>query len=119
MNMANGKGETMPKNTKTATTKSNEWLTATMRNGRRRIETLGWKRLAGIYAANRPARASQRSILRSRAAAPVLRSSATAKDEKDESAASQSSSSKIRKAINAEARRCGYTPRTVLALNAE
>ncbi len=27
--------------------------------------------------------------------------------------------SKIRKAINAEARRCGYTPRTILALNAE
>ena len=27
--------------------------------------------------------------------------------------------SKIRKAINSEARRCGYTPRTILALNAE
>ena len=27
--------------------------------------------------------------------------------------------SKIRKAINAEARRCGYTPRTILGLNAE
>ncbi len=27
--------------------------------------------------------------------------------------------SKIRKAINAEARRCGYTPRNILALNAE
>ncbi len=26
--------------------------------------------------------------------------------------------SKIRKAINSEARRCGYTPRTILALNA-
>ena len=50
---------------------SHEWLTATMRNGRRRIETLGWKRLAGIYYATRPG-------------------------------------SKIRKAINAEARRCGY-----------
>ena len=66
-----------------------EWLTATMRNGRRRIEVLGWKRLARIYAANRPARASQ------------------------------SSSSRIRRAINAEARRCGYTPRNILALNAE
>ncbi len=71
----------MRKNTKT-TMESHEWLTATMRNGRRRIETLGWKRLAGIYAANRPG-------------------------------------SKIRKAINAEARRCGYTPRTILAINAE
>ncbi len=27
--------------------------------------------------------------------------------------------SKIRKAINTEARRCGYTPRTILAINAE
>ena len=52
-----------------------------MRNGRRRVEVLGWKRLAAIYAANRPGSA-------------------------------------IRKAINAEARRCGYTPTTILALNA-
>jgi len=59
-----------------------EWLTAAMRNGRRRIEVLSWKRLASIYYANRPG-------------------------------------SRIRKAINAEARRCGYTPRTLLALNAE
>ena len=57
------------------------WLTARMRNGRKRIEVLGWKRLAGIYAAARPG-------------------------------------GEIRKAINAEARRCGYTPRTILALNA-
>ena len=27
--------------------------------------------------------------------------------------------SPIRKAINAEARRCGYTPRTIIGLNAE
>ena len=27
--------------------------------------------------------------------------------------------SKIRKAINAEARRCGYTPSTILSLNAD
>ena len=27
--------------------------------------------------------------------------------------------SRIRKAINSEARRCGYTPRTILGLNAE
>ncbi len=59
-----------------------EWLTAKMRNGRRRIEVLGWKRLAAIYYANKPGSA-------------------------------------IRKAINAEARRCGYTPSTILALNAE
>ena len=30
------------------------WLTATMRNGRKRIETLGWKRLAKLYYAARP-----------------------------------------------------------------
>jgi len=64
------------------TTETYEWLTATMRNGRRRIEVLGWKRLARIYYANRPG-------------------------------------SRIRRAINAEARRCGYTPSTILALNAE
>ncbi len=58
-----------------------EWLTARMRNGRRRIEVLGWKRLAVIYGANRPGSA-------------------------------------IRKAINTEARRCGYTPSTILTLNA-
>ena len=59
-----------------------EWLTAYGRNGQRRIETLGWKRLAAIYYANRPGSA-------------------------------------IRKAINAECRRCGYTPSTILNLNAE
>jgi len=58
------------------------WLTARMRNGRRRIEVLGWKRLATIYYANKPGSA-------------------------------------IRKAINGEARRCGYTPSTILALSAE
>ncbi len=67
---------------KKATPETYEWLTTTMRNGRRRIERLGWKRLARIYDANRPG-------------------------------------SNIRKAINAEARRCGYTPRNILALNAE
>jgi hypothetical protein len=59
-----------------------EWLTARMRNGRRRVEVLGWKRLATIYYASKPG-------------------------------------SEIRSAINAEARRCGYTPSTILALNAE
>lgn len=59
-----------------------EWLTARMRNGRRRVEVLGWKRLAAIYAANKPANA-------------------------------------VRKTIVAEARRCGYTPATILGLNAE
>ena len=57
-------------------------LLATGRGGVRRIERLGWKRLAGIYLASRPGSA-------------------------------------IRKAINAEARRCGYTPRTIIALHAE
>ena len=66
------------KNTKTETY---EWLMATTRLGRR-IEKLGWKRLAAIYYAAKPG-------------------------------------SKIRKAINTEARRCGYTPRTILGLNAE
>jgi hypothetical protein len=59
-----------------------EWLTAKMRNGCRRIEVLGWKRLAAIYASVRPGNA-------------------------------------IRKAINAEARRCGYTPSRILTINAE
>ena len=59
-----------------------DWLTARMRNGRRRVEVLGWKRLAAIYYANQPG-------------------------------------SDVRQAINAEARRCGYTPSTILALNAE
>ena len=68
--------------TKNAKRETLEWLTATMRNGRRRIETLGWKRLARIYAANAP-------------------------------------HSPIRKAIEREARRCGYTPRTILALHME
>lgn len=58
-----------------------EWLTARMRNGRRRVETLGWTRLAAIYRAAR-------------------------------------SGSAVRKAINTEARRCGYTPGTILAINA-
>jgi hypothetical protein len=59
-----------------------EWLLAVGRDGRRRIERLGWKRLARIYLAARPGSA-------------------------------------VRKAIHAEARRCGYTPRTIIALHAE
>ena len=59
-----------------------EWLMAVGRDGRPRVEKLGWKRLARLYYASRPG-------------------------------------SPIRKAINAEARRCGYTPRTIIALNAE
>jgi len=58
------------------------WLLAAGRGGIRRIERLGWKRLAGIHLASRPGSA-------------------------------------VRKAINAEARRCGYTPRTIIALHAE
>ena len=61
---------------------THDWLMARGRNGRRRIEKLGWKRLARIYLASRPGSA-------------------------------------IRKAINAEARRCGYTPRTIISLHAE
>ena len=75
----------MQKKTKTTTKKaapeSYEWLMAKTHLGRR-IERLGWKRLARIYYANRPG-------------------------------------SKIRKAINAEARHCGYTPSTILSLNAD
>jgi len=59
-----------------------DWLLYRGRNSRRRIEALGWKRLASIYRSHAP-------------------------------------KSAVRKAINAEARRCGYTPRTILALNAE
>ena len=59
-----------------------DWLLSRGRNGRRRIETLGWKRLAAIYESHAPGSA-------------------------------------VRKAINAEARRCGYTPSTILAVNAE
>jgi len=61
---------------------THEWMMAIGRDGRRRIERLGWKRLAGIYLAALPGSA-------------------------------------VRKAINAEARRCGYTPRTIIALHAE
>lgn len=70
------------KTNKTAkATRAAEWLTAMMRNGRRRIEVLSWKRLAGIYAEAQPG-------------------------------------SVVRKAIEREAKRCGYTPSTILALNA-
>ena len=68
--------------TTTRNTMTAERLTARMRNGRRRIEVLGWKRLAAVYESHAPGSA-------------------------------------VRKAINAEARRCGYTPSTILALNAE
>ena len=70
------------KTTGTDQTATLRWLTATGRGGVRRIERLGWKRLAAIYRDARPG-------------------------------------SGVRKAINAEARRCGYTPRSILALNAE
>ena len=59
-----------------------ESLAGRGRWGCRRIETLGWKRLAATYSAERPG-------------------------------------SPVRKMIEREARRCGYTPRVVLALNAE
>ena len=59
-----------------------EWLMAKGRDGRRRVEKLGWRRLARMWDANRPGSA-------------------------------------IRRAIRSEARRCGYTPSTILALHAE
>ena len=40
--------------TKKTNIETHAWLTATMRNGRKRIETLGWKRLAKLYYAARP-----------------------------------------------------------------
>ena len=76
------KGITMKKAPKKEAPGTHAWLTATTRNGRRRIETLGWKRLASLYYASAPG-------------------------------------SPIRKTINAEARRCGYTPGTILAMHAE
>ena len=76
----NQKGLTM-RTTKT-NAETHAWLMARGRDGKRRIERLGWKRLARIYYAARPGSA-------------------------------------VRKAINAEARRCGYTPRTIIALHAE
>ena len=66
--------------TKKQTRETMAWLTATTVGGRR-IEILGWKRLAKLYYQAEPADA-------------------------------------IRKIINAEARRCGYAPRIILALNA-
>ena len=63
-------------------TETHEWLMARGRDGRRRIEKLGWRRLARICLAAKPG-------------------------------------SPVRKAINAEARRCGYTPRTIISLHAE
>ena len=57
------------------------WLAATMRNGRRRVEVLGWARLAMLYLAAPPA-------------------------------------SGVRRVICREARRCGYTPSTIVAIHA-
>jgi hypothetical protein len=68
------KGQTMKTRPETY-----EWLMAKTRLGRR-IERLGWDRLAHIYWA---------------------------------------SGAKVRRAIRREARRCGYTPSTILALHGE
>ena len=68
--------------TENAAAASLEWLMTRGRDGRRRIEKLGWKRLAAIYVAKHSDR-------------------------------------QIRHAIQAEARRCGYTPSTILALHYE
>lgn len=56
------------------------WLMAEGRGGKRRIERLGWKRLARLYDAHLP-------------------------------------DGPICKAIDAEARRCGYRPQVILACN--
>jgi microcystin degradation protein MlrC len=87
--MTNGKDRTMNAKKNAATRIAGndrpvtaEWLTARMRNGRRRVEVLGWKRLAAMWVAARPG-------------------------------------GPVRRAIAAECRRCGYTPQTILALNAE
>ena len=58
-----------------------KWLLARNRKGVRRVEILGWKRLAGLYLAAKPG-------------------------------------SDVRRIITNEARRCGYTPSTIIALNA-
>jgi hypothetical protein len=85
-NIERERNETMNAKKTKKTTKPSEttlkFLMSPGRWGRRKIETLSWKRLAAIYDANRPGGA-------------------------------------VRKAINREARRCGYTPSTILALNAE
>ena len=68
----------------TKKTKANEtvrWLMAKNRKGVRRVEILGWRRLAHLYLAAKPG-------------------------------------SDVRRVITNEARRCGYTPTTILALNA-
>ena len=73
---------TTKKTTTKAKPETHAWLMATVRGGRKRIENLGWKRLAKLYHAAKPGSA-------------------------------------IRKAIAAEARRCGYTPSTILSIHAE
>jgi hypothetical protein len=57
-----------------------EWLNATGRDGYRRVERLGWTRLARIFRQNKP-------------------------------------NGPERKLILAEARRLGYTPTVILAIN--
>jgi len=57
-----------------------KWLTERNRSGRRRVEVLGWARLARLWRAARPG-------------------------------------SRVRRMIGNEARRCGYTPRVILALH--
>lgn len=58
-----------------------EWLNTKMRNGRRRIEVLGWRKLAAIH--------------------------------------HYTKDNEVWAAINREARRCGYTPATILTLHLE
>lgn len=71
---------TTTKNTPPAR-ETHAWLIAPVRGGKRRVENLGWRRLARLYYA-------------AKAGSP------------------------IRRTINAEAWRCGYTPSTILSIHA-
>ncbi len=73
MNMANGKDDAM-KTTRKKTKRNDEparpaggrkaaaWLTGRYRNGRRRVEVLGWKKLATMWNAARPGGPVRRAI---------------------------------------------------------
>jgi len=66
VNMANGKDDAMKTNRKTAKRtderKTAAWLTGRYRNGRRRVEVLGWKKLAGMWNTARPGGPVRRAI---------------------------------------------------------
>ena len=66
MNTANGKDDAMKTNRRspkrTDERKTAEWLTGRYRNGSRRVEVLGWRRLAAMWNAARPGGAVRRAI---------------------------------------------------------